>query len=267
MLNHYEYTLGIAIQAAIRAGNRIMHYYHSSCLVHYKKDESPVTVADNESQQIILTMLEKTSFPVISEEKTNLPYSIRQGWETCWLVDPLDGTVEFINQNGEFTVNIALIENHLPVVGVIYSPVDHIIYFAHPDIGSFKAVVSDNEIMKDTIQPLPVYHEHLPLTVATSRSHVNQQTENFINALKEINPEIKTLVCGSSIKLCKIAEGKARLYPRFGRTMEWDTAAGHAILKYTHADIKDMESFQSLTYNKENLENPYFIAYRKNLVL
>jgi 3'(2'), 5'-bisphosphate nucleotidase len=267
MLNHYEYTLGIAIQAAIHAGNSIMKYYQTNVPVENKQDNSPVTIADKESQKIILNFLEKTSFPVISEEIVNEPYSSRQSWNTCWVVDPLDGTKEFLNRNGEFTVNIALIEKQKPVVGVIFNPVDNTIYFANPEIGSFKATVSNNEIDKETLQKLPIYENLSTLTMVVSRSHSNQQTEDFISALKETHPEMNTISCGSSIKLCRVAEGEAHLYPRYGRTMEWDTAAGHAILIYAGAELNNMETLQPLTYNKENLDNPYFIAFGRNFKL
>lgn len=258
-------SLNIALKAAIDAGKKILHYYNQPVEVMLKDDHSPVTIADKESQKIILSYLTNTSYPVISEEMENIPYDARKKWDYCWIVDPLDGTKEFIHKNGEFTVNIALVHNQIPILGVIYSPASGNLYFATKDIGAFKILAENGKLNLNTLTSLPALDDTSILKVAVSRSHSNAQTESFVEALKEKHPDLEKVVGGSSIKICKVAEGTAHIYPRFGRTMEWDTAAGHAILKYSNAKILDVNTLQELTYNKEKLENPSFIAMQNHI--
>lgn len=260
-------ALTIALKASLDAGRKILNYYNQSLEIALKEDRSPITIADKESQKIILNYLSTTPFPIISEEMENVLFQKRQKWDYCWIVDPLDGTKEFINKNGEFTVNIALVQNHTPILGVVYGPATGDLYFASKDIGAFKIRIENDELNLDNLISLPVKHNFDSLKVVVSRSHSNIQTEAFINALKEKYKHVETLIGGSSLKICKVAEGVAHLYPRFGRTMEWDTAAGHAVLKYSNANLFDIDSMQELQYNKINLENPNFIAIRKNIKL
>lgn len=260
-------ALTIALKAALKAGKEILNHYNQSVEIILKEDHSPVTIADKESQKIILSYLSTTPFPIISEEMENITFYERQKWNYCWIVDPLDGTKEFINKNGEFTVNIALVQNHLPILGVVYSPATRDLYFASKDIGAYKIMIENDNLNLENLISLPAKQNYGSLKVVVSRSHSNIQTEAFINALKEKYDHVETVIGGSSLKICKVAEGSAHLYPRFGRTMEWDTAAGHAILKYSNANLFDMDSMQELQYNKINLENPNFIAIRKNIKL
>jgi len=264
---NYNDNLMHAIKAAIKAGEIILSHYQKNYDITIKSDYSPVTIADQQSQAIIIQILKESNLPIISEELENKDYNARKNWNLCWIVDPLDGTKEFINKNGEFTVNIALIENQEPVIGVIYSPVSGDLYFATKELGSYKAKVHNHLIDEKSVELLPISITKHPLKIAISRSHTNEQTQAFINALKIEHPELETIVAGSSIKMCKVAEGIAHLYPRFGRTMEWDTAAGHAILKYAKANIFDINTLQEIKYNKENLENPYFIAIQNHIEL
>lgn len=257
----------LAIKAAIKAGKTILLYYQNPYDITIKSDSSPVTIADQQSQATIIQILKESNLPIISEELENKDYNARKNWNFCWIVDPLDGTKEFINKNGEFTVNIALIENQEPIIGVIYSPVSGDLYFATKELGSYKAKVHNHQIDETSIVSLPTSTTKNPLKIAISRSHANEQTQAFIEALKTEHPKMETIVAGSSIKMCKVAEGLAHLYPRFGRTMEWDTAAGHAILKYAKANIYDIETLQEIKYNKENLENPNFIAIQNHIKL
>jgi len=257
----------LAIKAALKTENIILSYYNQAYDITIKTDQSPVTIADQQSQAIIIETLKDSKIPIISEELENKDFNVRKEWNVCWIVDPLDGTKEFIQKNGEFTVNIALIENQHPVLGVVYSPVSGVLYFATKELGSYKVNVSNHQIDEKTLVTLPCSTSTTPLRIAVSRSHCNEQTQAFIDALKTTHPDVETIVAGSSIKMCKVAEGIAHLYPRFGRTMEWDTAAGHAILKYAKANLYDIETLQELKYNKNNLENPNFIAIQNHLKL
>ncbi|MGQ9845959.1 MAG: 3'(2'),5'-bisphosphate nucleotidase CysQ [Bacteroidales bacterium] len=260
-------ALTIAINAALKAGKKILNYYNQSVEIFLKADLSPLTIADKESQEIILNYLSTTPFPIISEEMENVSFQERQKWDYCWIVDPLDGTKEFINKNGEFTVNIALVHNHTPILGVVYAPAIGHLYFASKDIGSYKIMIENDDLNLNTLISLPVKQNSRSLKVVVSRSHSDIQTEAFIIALKEKHDHVEKLIGGSALKMCKVAEGIAHLYPRFGKTMEWDTAAGHAILKYSNANLFEMNTMQELKYNKDKLENPNFIAIQKNIEL
>lgn len=259
--------LETAITAALQAGEEILKIYndpHSDFGIERKADNSPLTIADRKSNEVIMSHLEKTPFPIISEENKAIDYSIRKQWKTVWIVDPLDGTKEFIKRNGEFTVNIALTENSIPVLGVIYIPVKQILYFGTTDTKAYKAenIVSSTplqEIEKRAIM-LPLNHTHPGCIVVASRSHMNPETEDFIRQLQEKFSPVKLVSIGSSIKICLVAEGCADIYPRFAPTMEWDTAAGHAIIKAAGKELYQQDGKTPLTYNKENLLNPWFIV-------
>ena len=255
------------LQTAVRAGHEIKKIYNTSDFkIEYKKDKSPLSTADLSSNRIINAALKDSGIPILSEENLIADYAERKTWDTFWLVDPLDGTKEFINRRDEFTVNIALISDSVPLFGVIYAPVLNNLYFGGEDIGSFR-LQTDAEMMlrEDDLKkaiPLPVDHPKDPLLikVVASRSHLSEETKEYINSLKTDNTQIEFLSRGSSLKLCMVAEGSADIYPRLGPTMEWDIAAGHAILKYAGKNLIDFYTKKELTYNKENLLNPYFIA-------
>lgn len=256
-----------AINASLEGGKAIMQIYEREDFdIEIKKDKSPLTAADKKAHETILAALESTGLPVLSEEGKDTPYEERAGRTYFWLVDPLDGTKEFINRNGEFTVNIALIHEQLPVLGVIYVPAQDMLYFADPYTGSFKLLqASENPLDKATLQQqaqqLPLHTSNKPLTIVGSRSHMNEETTALIKKLEEKHDKVDLISKGSSLKLCMVAEGTAQFYPRIAPTMEWDTAAGHAIVrnmggKVYVADDKNQE----LKYNKENLLNPHFIV-------
>ncbi len=214
----------------------------------YKKDESPITKADLASHEIICSCLESiSSFPVISEESANF-YTKHK---TYWLVDPLDGTEEFINKNGEFTINVALINDKYPVVGYIYAPVNQILYAGGLEKGSIKCF---NSIIKKI--STSAYQD--PIRVIASRNHLNDETKNFISNLKNY----KLYQAGSSIKFCMIAEGLADVYPRLAPTSEWDTAAAQAIVEGAGGSVKDMNN-KRLAYQKDNILNPFFVVRGK----
>ncbi|HET8573291.1 MAG TPA: 3'(2'),5'-bisphosphate nucleotidase CysQ [Edaphocola sp.] len=262
-------NLLLAIKAALKAGEKILTVYERDFNVETKADQSPLTEADQQSNEVILTFLEESGIPVISEEIKNMDYAQRAHWQRCWLVDPLDGTKEFIKRNGEFTVNIALIENGKPVLGVVYIPVQRKLFFAAEGQGSFVYAFRENEDMPDMPSLLQRAQklDHLALpdvyTVVASRSHLSPETEAFIRKCKEKHRELALVSMGSSLKLCLVAERKAHVYPRLAPTMEWDTAAAHAVAKFAGCSVLDFDTREELHYNKENLLNPHFIVLRE----
>lgn len=260
------------IDIAAEAGAAISEVYHTAFEVSYKEDCSPLTMADQHSHEIILSRLTELSpqFPVLSEEGRDIPYEERKRWEYFWLVDPLDGTKEFVKRNGEFTVNIALIHGNKPVAGMIYIPEKKTYYFAAEGLGAYK-LVSDNtnlprlsyrDLLKKA-QRLPagsrIQQDSTTVTIIGSRSHASKEFEEFVKAMKQKHPDVAILSAGSSLKLCLVAEGMADVYPRFGPTMEWDTAAGQCIVEESGGVVVDM-SRKRLTYNKESLLNSNFIV-------
>lgn len=261
-------NLNIAIEAAYLAGIEILKIYEKDFEVEVKNDNSPLTEADKNGNAAIIKLLNTTNIPVISEEIKAMDYSERQNWDQCWIVDPLDGTKEFIKKNGEFTVNIALVENGIPLMGVVYVPVSRKLYFGEKEIGSFSVVLSENpetldwQELKKNAESLGDANLPEVYTIVASRSHLSPETQEFIDQCKEKHGEIETVSKGSSIKLCLVAEGKANVYPRIAPTMEWDTAAAHAVAKYAGCEVFDYNTHEELKYNKENLLNPYFIVQR-----
>lgn len=254
-----------AILAAILAGEAIMKVYSSDDFnIRLKKDYTPVTIADFHAQEIILKTLEITCLPVLSEEKISASYSERKKWEFFWMVDPLDGTKEFIKRNGEFTVNIALIKKNKPVAGVIYAPATGELYAAIGEIGAWKVLNPEGDCNFQTMQKsgvkLPIKEKTDQFTIAVSRSHLNPETEAFIEKMKGEKGQVHLKQMGSSLKTCMVAEGTADVYPRFGTTMEWDTAAGQAIAKAAGKNIFLTDLKTELIYNKESLQNPDFIV-------
>ncbi|KRG29375.1 3'(2'),5'-bisphosphate nucleotidase CysQ [Salegentibacter mishustinae] len=258
----------IAIRAAVEAGIRIMEIYENEDFqVESKFDDSPLTIADNQANDIINSFLIPTGVPIISEENKQLDFSDRKDWQECWIVDPLDGTKEFIKRNGEFTVNIALIRNNIPVFGVIYVPAKKDLYIGDVENHkSFKTTLNSVENMDvenlDLIEISPSEFND-KIRVVGSRSHMNQDTLDYIDELKsKFNKDVEIVSKGSSLKFCLVAEGKADVYPRFAPTMEWDTAAGQAICNAVGLSVIDSQTDEPMKYNRENLLNNYFLVSR-----
>lgn len=265
--------LEIAVQASIAGGREILKVYESDDFgVEAKGDNSPLTKADKAAHLAIVDYLNKTDIPVLSEEGRHDAYETRSGWDTLWIVDPLDGTKEFIKRNGEFTVNIALVKNGKPAAGVIYVPVKKTLYFAISEEGAQKAAfkcegveVEDSEKtladFKNQAVSLPVSTER-PFTIVGSRSHMSPETEEYIQSLEAKHGNVEVMSVGSSLKICMVAEGSADEYPRFAPTMEWDTAAGQAIAEGAGFRMLQGQSEDPVRYNKEDLLNPWFIVKR-----
>jgi len=260
--------LQTAVVASVKAGQEILNVYNSDFTVEQKDDRSPLTLADKNAHKEIVEFLEGTGLPVLSEEGRDIPYQERKDWEYFWMVDPLDGTKEFVKRNGEFTVNIALIHNGNPIAGVIYVPVKKWLYFGGEEIGAFKnsqfstlnyEIPDMKELLNNAVQ-LPKQSESLKFTVVGSRSHMTAETEEFLEELKIEHDEIEIISMGSSLKLCLVAEGKADVYPRFAPTMEWDTAAGQAIVQGAGKQVIAFNSGERMEYNKENLLNDWFVV-------
>ncbi len=259
--------INTTISAAIEAGLAILEIYNnplSNFSVEKKADNSPLTIADKASHKIIEKFLTKTDFPVLSEEGKTIDYKEREKWDTFWLVDPLDGTKEFIKKNDEFTVNIALIKQGKPVMGIIYVPVLQILYVGVLEEGAWKiktnnAKIAFNEIKREGLK-LPQKSSNKNFVIVGSRSHMNTETENYIAELRKKHREIDIVSKGSSLKICMVAEGAANEYPRFGPTMEWDTGAGHAIANAAGKKLWLTDLSGELSYNKRNLLNPFFIV-------
>jgi 3'(2'), 5'-bisphosphate nucleotidase len=252
-----------AIDAALEAGAIIMKIYKNEIDVVYKDDESPLTLADQQANTCIENKLKSFGIPIISEETMQLPFDIRKNWTSCWIVDPLDGTKEFIKKNDEFTVNIAFVEHGKPKFGVIYAPaLSELYYGLVDDAVAYKVKVSQETKAADILENSSLIAPHKEanvLRVVGSRSHMNEETTLFINALEEkTGKKVAIISKGSSLKLCLVAEGTADVYPRFAPTMEWDIAAGHAICNAVGLKVLQQYSTQELQYNKENLLNPYF---------
>jgi 3'(2'), 5'-bisphosphate nucleotidase len=246
--------LEVAKQAALTAGAEIIKVYNNAQIEQeLKADQSPLTLADKNAQAVIAKALSQTQIPLLSEEGQQIEFAQRQQWDTFWLVDPLDGTKEFINRNGEFTVNIALIRDGEPVLGVVYVPVQQSLFWGAEGIGSFMQIGSEPAVQLRVNQ----FDQHSKgLSVVGSKSHMNPETEQFIAKFSDA----QVVNMGSSLKFLIIAQGKADIYPRFGPTMEWDTAAAHAVLKYAGGKVLSLETGLQLVYNKPDLHNPFFVA-------
>jgi len=261
----YVQLLDRAVSAALRAGAVIMQHYDTSISVMAKSDKSPVTVADLAAHDSILAYLADTGFPAISEEGGNHSYDERKNWRKYWLIDPLDGTKEFIHRNGEFTVNIALVEDGVPVLGVVYAPATGELYAGCKELGAWYIPNADAVAagpvdftdfqIQEVESSSPQVH-----TIAVSRSHLDQETINYIEKRKLELGDVRTIAAGSSMKFCLVASGKADEYPRFGPTYEWDTAAGHAVLLALGKGVFSFPDGTSFVYNKPNLLNGPFLA-------
>ncbi|NND25728.1 MAG: 3'(2'),5'-bisphosphate nucleotidase CysQ [Flavobacteriaceae bacterium] len=260
--------LKIALMASVEAGAAIMKVYDTIFEVEYKDDNSPLTQADKQANDIINAHLVNTEFPIISEENKQIHFQERKQWHSCWVVDPVDGTKEFVKRNGEFTVNIALVAKGKPVLGVIYVPATKVLYYADVAQGSaFKAQLESHGASVDTIKNLskelqPKQNDTNDLQVVGSRSHMNDETLSFVEDLKAEGKNVEIVSKGSSLKFCLIAEGNADIYPRFAPTMEWDTAAGQAICNAVGVNVISQDTLKPLAYNKENLLNPWFLVSR-----
>jgi len=261
-----------AWKAAIRAGREIIDVYQGDIDVSLKADASPLTEADLRAHRAILDTLRAASpdIPVLSEEAASVPYDERKDWNQCWLVDPLDGTKEFIKRNGEFTVNIAWVNaNGESVLGVVYAPALGHAYLGARGVGAFRwdaqtkcALPENGDALLRQACALPVARGDRPYTVVASRSHLSRETEDYVAQLRERHPGLVLQSAGSALKLCLVAEGVADCYPRFGPTMEWDTAAGEAVCAAAGARVTVYPSGEPMRYNKQDLLNPWFLIER-----
>ena len=247
------------IAIAKEAGDAIMEIYQRDFTVDYKEDSSPLTDADRAAHGIILHGLHALypEIPFLSEEGDAIPYEIRKHWGFFWLVDPLDGTKEFIRKNGEYTVNIALIEKDRPVLGVVYAPALDLMYYAKEGAGAWR-----QDAVQGT-QKLPLHvndSREQKLTVVASKSHRSPETEVYIDELRKSTRELEVVSIGSSLKICLVAEGDADCYPRLGPTMEWDTAAAQIIATESGCRVEAAAGGHKLIYNKKDLLNPYFVV-------
>ena len=284
-----ENCLASALVAAKKAGDEILEVYDGEIDVTYKEDDSPLTIADERAHRTIVKCLPSSPIshiPILSEEGKDIPYEKRAEWEYLWLVDPLDGTKEFVKRRDEFTVNIALIEKGSPVVGVVFLPAVGSLYFAARGLGAYKVenvkTVShflddpgDSAVNNLQLGALVDKAARLPLPQATekpsnqinlvgSRSHGIEALSVFVEKMKADYDTVGFVPAGSALKFCLVAEGKADLYPRFGPTMEWDTAAGHCVVEQSGGAVLRMNGKTPLDYNKKDLLNPYFICLGKD---
>ena len=244
--------LNIAKEAAKKAGDKILEIYGEDFSVSYKEDKSPLTIADQHANDIIESYLLKTNIPILSEEGKLTEYKERKNWKLLWIVDPLDGTKEFVKRNGEFTVNIALVKNGKPILGVIFVPVKGWLYYGSSN-GSYREI--DEKKVK-----LPLENKSINFKVVGSRSHQSPETIKYFDDIKKRKENVEIVSMGSSLKICLVAEGSADVYPRFAPTMEWDTAAGHAIAKHAGKKLIDLQTKQEMIYNRPRLTNNWFIV-------
>ena len=269
-MDTFDYKLAKILQIAQLASGQILEVYNTDFLWEHKEDKSPLTLADKKSHQLICDKLTELhpDIAVLSEEGKDIPYKTRKNWQYFWLIDPLDGTKEFIQRNGEFTINIALIHNNEPVLGIIHVPITGVFYFAKRGEGAYKLergeeidrIKSFEELVKIS-QKLPLgVNVKRPVTVVGSRSHMNPETKEYFDNLDKKYGKIDTISAGSALKFCMLAEGKADIYPRLAPTMEWDTAAGHIIVEEAGGRVITVDNSLPLRYNKESLVNPWFVA-------
>lgn len=276
--------LHTALLASLEAGEEIMRIYtdpKQDFGIERKADNSPLTLADKASHRVIMNYLAATPIPVLSEEGRHLPYEERSGWDCLWVVDPLDGTKEFIKKNGEFTVNVALVQQGAPVLGVVYVPATRVLYYGIVGEGAWKCTVPalgsglpeadslaaflSQDTPSDGKAPfggeqLPVGRGHDIFTVVASRSHMSPETQAYIQEMERVHGQVRTVSSGSSIKICLVAEGVADAYPRYAPTMEWDTAAGDAVARAAGRAVRNAENGKPLLYNKPDLLNPWFLV-------
>ena len=246
------------VEISILAGEEILDVYNQSFEVTLKDDLSPLTDADRRSNDVITDKLScfYPDIPILSEEGKDVKYPDRKNWDMFWLIDPLDGTKEFIKRNGEFTVNIALINMGVPIAGVVYAPTKKTFWYGAEGIGSFKMLANEQPkkiSVEENIKP--------PIRIVSSRSHPSPKLQSYLERFS--NHEIVNM--GSSLKICLVADSSAHIYPRLGPTMEWDSGAGHAVLKFAGGFLTDTSTGEEMIYNKEILKNSDFICYGKNI--
>ena len=246
----------LALQAAIEASKKIMSVRKGDYTIELKADESPVTDADEAAHSVIKQHLVETPFPVLSEEGRKAPFETRKDWEKLWIVDPLDGTRAFIHGRNEFTVNIALVEKGVPILGIIALPVDQKIYWASRGNGAYRADFSQLESPTN----LPDEKGEHPYRVTVSRSHLDKRTQAYVDDLRNDHPDLKLVKSASALKFCILADGLADCYPRFSPCMEWDTAAGQVLLTETGKELIDLATGKPMVYNRKNLKNGPFLA-------
>ena len=261
-----QYFIPLVLKACIEASKAIMEIYETDFDPSIKNDGSPVTKADLLSNAIIKRELEKTGIPTIMEESVNSPYEIRKNWETVWIVDPLDGTKEFIKKNGEFAICIALVHQNRPVLGFIVSPANQEIIFGGKEFGTSFLSFDQVDQAEKWKAIHPKTETNNPLRISGSRSHHSGNDLKFNESMRQFFGEVSFLKMGSALKFFDLALGKADVYPRFAPTMEWDIAAGQAIIEALGGSVAHAETNQPLRYNKENLYNPYFIVKTKPVI-
>lgn len=273
--------LSYAVFGALSAGRAILEHYGASDFgVREKSDGSPLTHADEAAHACIQAAIGHLGIPVLSEEGAETPFDVRKHWNLLWIVDPLDGTKEFIHRNGEFTVNIALVEKETPIIGVVFVPISDTLYFSDPAqafrVDACKKVIPDLgpsppdpagfllPLMEKAVRlPLP-RDPARPFTVMGSRSHATPELMACVDEIRKARPDAVLVSAGSSLKICRVAEGRADIYPRLGPTMEWDTAAGQAIAIAGGARMVQYPDGQPLVYNKPDLRNPWFVVTAGN---
>jgi 3'(2'), 5'-bisphosphate nucleotidase len=250
------------IELAEKAGKAVYQIYMSEDFqVVIKEDNSPLTKADRLSNEIITAGLREVcpEIPIITEEEYKADYSLRKDWEYCWCIDPLDGTKEFINQNGEFTINIALLKNSRPFFGLIHVPCTKESYYAVSECGAFKCeegvlMPLKYEASKDDV-----------VRMVVSRSHITPMEYEYKNMIESQGYKVEFTQYGAALKQCMIAEGKADVYPKYGQCYEWDTAAGDILVRESGGKVLNIENCEELVYNKEDLRNPEFVMFAKNI--
>lgn len=255
-MSEQQQYLATVIATAKQAGQAIMQVYAGQINVETKTDSSPVTQADLAAHHCIEARLKALTpdIPMLSEESANIPYEVRSNWSEYWLVDPLDGTKEFIKRNGEFTVNIALIQGHHAVLGVVYAPALDLLYYADAK-GAYKQV---GNLAATPIRTRPLNPQDI--VIAASRSHADERLQHFVDKIeKKLSPP-KLIPTGSSLKICMVAEGAADVYPRWGLTSEWDTAAAQCVLEMAGGRLTALHDGQLCYNSKESMLNPEFFA-------
>lgn len=263
-----------SFNAAMKAGETVMDVFNSdNDQITVKSDNSIISIADQLAHNVIEDLLSPTRIPIISEEGRNIEYEERKSWDILWLIDPLDGTRQFIQKRKEFTINIALLVNNYPVMGLIYAPALSELYFACKGDGAYRLIVKNYNTTKCTFQELVERSSMLPLktmkenaesfVILTSPHHINIETKNYIKEKRALYKQLVVRNVGSSLKMCLLACGEANVYPRHDSTYEWDTAAAQAILEEAGCSIKSLETGEPLTYNKESLLNPCFVCTSK----
>ncbi len=270
-----EDLLQLSVKASLLAGEAILEVYESEDIgLETKADNSPLTMADRSAHQKITAVLSGTSIPILSEEGAQFDYETRRHWDPLWIIDPLDGTKEFVKRNGEFTVNIALVHGSRPVLGIVFIPVIGRIYMATSGLGSFcldgpnyqDSPVSEL-LEKSQRLPIQARGDQDVLTVVGSRSHPSPELDSFVRKMRNRYSQVDLISAGSSLKICRVAEGSADVYPRFGPTMEWDTAAGQAIAENAGKSVMVWETGQPMTYNRKDLRNPWFVVVKDKTLI